>query len=255
MIKPTLRALVAASFFLSMTYPLQAETLDTVNAAHDANAKRAKASQQIVDRDAEKTESLALEYRQKLKLLEGLKVYNIKLDIQIQNQAKQLEGIERSIANVQVIQRQIIPLTSRMIDSLDDFIELDLPFHKPVRDKNLAMLKSNLDRPEISTAEKFRQVLEFYKIEADYGRKIDTYTDTLTVDGVEREVAILQVGRIALLYQTPDMKHTGIWDATKAQYVALDDSYKAAVRQGIRMANKQTTIAILDLPIQAPKAK
>ena len=69
MIKPTLRALVATSLSLSLFSPLYASTLDNVNAAHDANASRAKVSQQKIDSVSEKTEALALEYRQKLKFI------------------------------------------------------------------------------------------------------------------------------------------------------------------------------------------
>jgi uncharacterized protein YoxC len=240
---------------LTSSLLINASTLNTVNKNLDKNANAAKASQRKIDTLATQTESIEQTYRQRLKLLEDLKVYNKKLDIQTTKQKEQLVGIENSIANVQVIQRQITPLTVNMIDGISDFIQLDMPFHKEQREKSVAMLRNNIDRPDLTTAEKFRQVLEVYKIESEYGRKIDTYTDTLKIDGVEREVTVLRVGRIALLYQTADMQHTGMWDNKKQQYVALDSSYNDAVRKGMRIANKQANIDILELPIAAPEAK
>lgn len=240
---------------LTSSLLVSASTLNTVNKNLDKNANAAKASQRKIDTLATQTESIEQTYRQRLKLLEDLKVYNKKLDIQTTKQKEQLVGIENSIANVQVIQRQITPLTVNMIDGISDFIQLDMPFHKEQREKSVAMLRNNIDRPDLTTAEKFRQVLEVYKIESEYGRKIDTYTDTLKIDGVEREVTVLRVGRIALLYQTADMQHTGMWDNKKQHYVALDSSYNNAVRKGMRIANKQANIDILELPIAAPEAK
>lgn len=229
--------------------------LDDVNASHGKTLQAAKKSQGVIDGLAEKTDDIEQEYRQTLKLVEDLKVYNKKLEIQTQKQKERLAGIEQSIANVQVIQRQIIPLTERMIDSLDDFVQLDVPFHKEERAKRISMLRNNLDRPDVSTAEKFRQVLEAYKIESEYGRKINTYAREINIDGAVREVTMLRVGRVALMYQTPDMEHTGMWDSDRGGFVALDSSYKDAVRKGIRIANKQANIDILDLPVSAPEAK
>ncbi|MCY4045517.1 MAG: DUF3450 domain-containing protein [Cellvibrionales bacterium] len=240
---------------LSSSLLTHASSLESVNKTLDNNAYDAKASQRNIDTLSTQTESIEQTYRQRLKLLEDLKVYNKKLDIQTKKQEEQLVGIEKSIANVQVIQRQITPLTVNMIDGISDFIELDMPFHKAQREKSVDMLRANVDRPDLTTAEKFRQVLEVYKIESEYGRKIDTYTDTLKIEGVEREVTMLRVGRVALVYQTADMQHTGMWDNKKRQYVALNNSYKDAVRKGIRIANKQANIDILELPIAAPEAK
>ncbi|CAA0079776.1 Uncharacterised protein [BD1-7 clade bacterium] len=233
-----------------------AADLDDVNKSHERQAKAAQKSQLKVDALAEKTDSLEQEYRQNLKLVEDLKVYNRKFEIQTENQEKRLQRLEKSIADVQVIQRQITPLIERMIDSLEQFVSLDVPFEKAEREQRIAFLRENADRPELSTAEKFRQVLEAYKIENEYGRKIDSYTATIDIDGTERDVTMLRVGRIALLYQTADQNYTGMWDKNSKQFVALSaGDYKSAVRKGIRIANKQANIDILELPISAPEAQ
>ncbi len=233
-----------------------AADLDDVNKSHERQAKAAQASQQKIDSLAEKKGDLEAEYRRTLKLVEDLKVYNRKFEIQTENQTKRLQQLEKSVADVQVIQRQITPLIERMIDSLEQFVALDVPFHKNEREQRIAFLRTNVDRPDLSTAEKFRQVLEAYKIENEYGRKIDTYTDTISIDGADRDVTMFRVGRIALLYQTPDQKLTGMWDQASKQFIALDPSeYQAATRKGIRIANKQANIDILELPIAAPEAQ
>ncbi len=123
------------------------------------------------------------------------------------------------------------------------------------RNDRIAFLKANVDRSDISASEKFRQVLEAYKIENEYGRKIDTYKDEIQIEGVDqtREVDILRVGRIALLFQSTDKDVTGAW--ADGAWKPLDSGeYRNAVSQGIRIAKKQASIDILNLPITAPEA-
>jgi hypothetical protein len=82
---------------------------------------------------------------------------------------------------------------------------------------------------------------------------VDHYTDTLEIGGVERDVDILKVVRVALLYQTSDQSSTGVWDKSTNQWVALDDEYRRPIALGIRMAQDLETTQLLDLPIAAPE--
>ena len=85
--------------------------------------------------------------------------------------------------------------------------------------ERIAFLRANLDRSDVSIAEKFRQVLEAYKIENEYGRKIDAYKGSIEIEGVERDVNFLRVGRISFLYQTTDTEMSGAWDQASRSWV------------------------------------
>ena len=142
-----------------------------------------------------------------------------------------------------------------MIDGLEQFVQLDVPFQMKERTERIAFLRSNLDRSDISVAEKFRQVLEAYKIESEFGRKISAYKGSLNIDGVDRDVNFFQVGRIALLYQTTDTEISGAWDKAAGDFVQLDKGeYRNAILKGLRIARKEASIEILKLPISAPEA-
>jgi hypothetical protein len=232
-----------------------ADSFDDILRVSQASTAASQASQQTIDKLADETRDLLQEYKTVVKQLDGLEVYNARLEKQIGNQVTRMAAIDRSIAEVTVIQRQITPLVIRMIDALEQFIALDKPFHLEERNDRIAFLRTNLDRADVTTAEKFRQVLEAYKIETEYGRKIDTYKDTISVDGTEREVNILRVGRVALLFQTTDLEVTGYWDAGTRGWIVLDsDEYRSSIQNGIRMANKQASIDLLTVPIAAPEA-
>ncbi len=229
-------------------------SVDGVLKTGESKTAQAVVSQQRIDKTADETEKLLSKFKTVNKEIEGLRVYNQQLDKQISNQQVVIDELEQSIKDVTVIERQLQPLILKMLDSLEQFVELDVPFHRQEREERIAMLRNNMERADISVAEKFRQVLEAYRIESEYGRKIDAYEDTLEVDGQPREVNVLRVGRIALLYQTKDTQLSGAWDQAQRQWVSLDSgAYRSAIQKGLRIANKQASIDIMNLPIAAPE--
>ncbi len=232
-----------------------ADTLDNVLAVGQQKTTAAQASQKRIDKIAEETSGLLQDFKVVNKEIDGLRVYNRQLEKQLANQLEVINELDDSIANVTVIERQIQPLILRMLDGLEQFIELDAPFKLDERMANLEGVKNNMDRSDITVAEKFRQVLELYNFEAEYARKIDTYGDSLNVNGQEREVKVLQIGRIALLAQTTDSKISLAYDKGQKAWVEIDaGEYRRALMNGLKIAKKQATIDIMTMPIAAPEA-
>lgn len=232
-----------------------AQTIDPIVEVGKERTAAAKASQAKIDRLADETSNLLTDYKTVMKQVDGLKVYNARLERQIANQEKRIRDIDASIAEASVIQRQIPPLVTRMLDGLEQFINLDMPFDLDTRLGNIEAVRANMDRSDVTSAEAFRQVLELYSIELQYGRGIEAYTDTIELDGVDREVDILRIGRVALVYQSTDGAETGAWnkDAQTWEELSAGD-YAAAVRKGVRIAKKQATIELLNMPVSAPEA-
>lgn len=231
-----------------------AADLDQVTATNDAANEAAKASQQRIDSVAEQTDKLLSEYRVVIKEIDGLRVYNRQLEKQIASQMKEMESLRDSIDRVTVIERQIIPLMLRMVDGLGQFVELDVPFLEQERQERLEHLDSLMDRADVPVAEKFRKVLEAYQIENEYGRTIEAYSGTLSLDGNPREVDFLRIGRVSLMYQTEDAQRSGLWDQTKRQWMPLPDQYRTPIKEGLRIARKEVAPNLLKLPIPAPEA-
>lgn len=230
------------------------QTLDAVLQAGQAKTTLAQDSQKRIDRLAQETDDLTQEFKQQNKLIDDLRVFNAQMEKQVAKQLVVVQELEQSVEKVTVIERQIQPLIFRMLDSLEQFVSLDKPFQVEERKNRIAALRANQDRADISVSEKFRQVLEAYKIESAYGSTIEAYKGTLPVDGQDREVNILRVGRISLMYQTTDAKQCGTWDASQGQWVALDDSYNASILKGLRIARNQASKDIMTMTIQAPEA-
>ena len=232
-----------------------AQSIDPIVEIGKQRTASAKASQAKIDRLADETASLLSDYKTVMKQVDGLKVYNARLERQIANQEKRIRDIDASIAEASVIQRQIPPLVTRMLDGLEQFINLDMPFDLGTRLGNIEAVRANMDRSDVTSAEAFRQVLELYSIELQYGRGIEAYTDTIELGGAEREVDILRIGRVALVYQSTDGAETGAWNKDSQSWEELSaGDYAAAVRKGVRIAKKQATIELLNMPVSASEA-
>lgn len=235
-----------------------AQADQTLQAILDVSTQKnaaAQKSQGKIDKLAEETRSLLSDYKTVMKQIDGLKVYNARLERQIANQNARIADIDTSISEAAVIQRQIPPLVTRMLDGLEQFISLDMPFDLDTRLGNIEVVRSNLDRSDVTSAEAFRQVLELYSIELQYGRGMEAYTDTIELNGAEREVDILRIGRVALVYQSTDGAETGAWNKETQSWEALSAAdYASTVRKGVRIAKKQATLELMNMPIAAPEA-
>ncbi len=223
-------------------------------AAAEGMDEAARQSQARIDGMVDEAQDLASQYSAISKQIDGLDVYNTLLQKQIDNQDREMSDLENSINQVSVVERQIMPLMEKMLDSLEQFVELDVPFLLAERRKRVAFLKTLLERSDVTVAEKFRRILEAYEIENDYGRTIEAFKGSLEVDGASREVEFLRIGRTALLYQTADSEIYGMWDRQQGDWSSLPAEYRNQIREGIKIARKQVAPNLLMLPIPAPEA-
>ena len=232
------------------------QNLDTVLQVGQAKTTLAADSQKRIDRLAQEADDLAQEFKAQNKLIDDLRVYNAQMQKQVDGQLGVVTELEKSIEKVTIIERQIQPLIFKMLDALDQFVDFDKPFSLEERKNRIGSVRTNQDRADISVAEKFRQVLEAYKIESAYSGTLQSYDSSEDIDGTgqKREVKILRVGRVSLMYQTTDGQQSGYWDVSSKAWVTLDSSYNAGVLKGLRIARDQASKDIMIVKVQAPEA-
>lgn len=219
----------------------------------DKYSESAEAQEEIT-RLANSASSTFEEFKRANDNLESLLVLNAGYRRQIAAQEEQLETLQESIDSVEEVTREIPLLMEKMLSSLEQFVAMDYPFHPDERNARLEFARNAIDNPDVSIAEKFRQVLVAYQTETAYGRTMETYADTITINGAERDVNIARFGRVALIYQTTDRIETGTWDKDAMQWVQLSPGeYRTAVQQAIRVASQLDAPRILELPVPAPE--
>ncbi|MCP4550191.1 MAG: DUF3450 domain-containing protein [bacterium] len=241
-------------FTLTAVSVALADDLERVVTAETDRLELAQASQQRIDQVVNQTDDLEAEYKQIMKQIDGLTVYNDYIQRQLDSQGGELVRLRESLGQVSVIERQIMPLMIRMLAGLDQFINLDQPFLLEERRERVDGLRALMERADVTLAEKFRRLTEAFQIENDFGRTIEVYKDALLIDSANLEVNVLRLGRVGLYYQTSDASATGRWDTITQQWVPLSDSStRNQVRQGIRIARKQVAPDLLLLEVPAPE--
>ena len=240
------KKLTLSLIFLVSTSFLSSSDMESVLEVGRENSSQSAVSQEKIDSTEKQTDKIVNEYKVVAKQEEGHKLYNEQKRIQIQAQLDLMDKLDEQLVQVVVMQRQIPPLAGKMLDSLETFIKLDTPFRAEERRARVDLVRSSMSKPKVTASEQVRQVLEAYNIEAEYGRKIDTYEDKLA-DGTV--VNILVIGRIGMFYQTKDERTSGRWDNETGQWEELPGSYRKPIRDGIRMAKKLAPVDMLLMPV------
>lgn len=235
-----------------------ARSEETLSGILDTGAESARAGQEAqarIDALAAETGSLLAEYRTLSRQLDGLALHNARLERQYEDQQRRLAGIAAASEGAVALQREIAPLLVRMIDSLEQFVALDLPFRLEERRARIAALREALERSDTPLDAAFGAVLEAYRTELDYAAAIGSWTETITIDGESRTADLLHLGRSLLLAQTPDQQRSLRWDPATAAWVALDDDYAGALHDAIRTARGEIAPRVLRLPFPAAAAE
>ena len=228
------------------------EILDDTLFVQRSSDLGSKDSQTIVSNLSDETQDLLGQYRLVLQQIDRLVAYNDYVERLIVDQEAQIIDIRKQLDQFALIERGIVPLMLDSIDTLDKFIDLDVPFLLEERRDRVARLRTIMDLSDVTVSEKYRQIMDAYQIETTYGRDIEAYTGLLEIDGESRQVDFLRIGRTSLTYQTPDQEETGFWNKQTGQWEKLPNKYQNYVTQGLRVARKQVTPNILELPIEAP---
>ena len=225
---------------------------DSLFIQNDSTIDSKDSQEKITDLSVE-TQELLGEYRLVLQQIDRLIAYNDYVERLITDQEEQIVDINRQLQEFALIERGIVPLMLESIETLDRFIDLDVPFLLEERKDRVNRLRVIMNESDITVSEKFRQIMDAYQIETSFGSDIEAYTGFLEINGENRQVDFLRIGRTSLTYQTPDQNQTGFWNKQTQQWEDLPRKYTDYVKEGLRIAKKQITPDLIQLPVEAPK--
>ena len=227
---------------------------DPLNDLHKEEAKihaAAAKSQEKINNLYEQSQELFVEYRGVVDETENLKVYNDYVATLVADQQRGIDSLQKQIDGIDGVKRGVVPLMFRMIDSLEKFIELDVPINLDERRARVDRLRDVMANSNVTTSEQFRQVIEAYQIENQYGGTIRAYQGKLDYQGTEITVDFFNLGRTAHLALSLDGKSAWVWDNDNRAWEELGAEYINPVVIAVRMANKLLPADLLKLPIKA----
>jgi hypothetical protein len=248
---PRLLHLVVAIVPVVLAAPAGAQLTEALTAQVQADQQAAQ-SQTTLNDIRERTQDAAGRYAQAVADAESLERYNNQLADQVKSQEEEIASIERQLIEIETTNREVQPLMQQMVDTLERFVDLDVPFLREERTGRVAGLQEMMGRADVTISEKYRRILEAYQIELEYGRTLDAYEGRLTENGNERTVEFVRLGRVSLMYRTLDGSETGYWDNTQKRWVA-DASYAEAVEEALRVARGDGAPELLTVPVPAPQ--
>ena len=247
-------ALSAFAAVLLLTAEVSAQ--DRLQEAMSLQSKTQRTSAEVqarINTLDDDTREMLNEYRQTMSQITDLEAYNQQLERLVATQGVELADYERQFTDIETTKRQILPLIIRMLEVLDEFVGVDLPFLPDERALRISELKALMERPDIPTSEKYRRVTEAYQIELEYGHTIESYEGEIETGGETRTVRFLRYGRLGLYYMTLDGLEIGHWDKEADQWVQLDDSFRQSMDRAMRIARKQLPPNLTRLPVPAPE--
>ncbi|BDM65014.1 DUF3450 domain-containing protein [Shewanella sp. NFH-SH190041] len=231
-----------------------ADPLTDVQKADSKIHADAASSQKKVDKYFDQAQDMLFEYGTVADERESLKAYNDYLAGLVADQEATMQSIQDDINGVDRLRQGVVPLMFKMVDALEQFVALDLPFNTETRQERVQNLKNLLNTAEVTLAEKYRLILDAYSIEREYGNFLSIETGKLNVDGKEILVDFLGLGRVAVYAQSLDQKSAWMYNKQTKSWEKLDDTYLRELTKGIRMARKQGAPDLFSLPIPAAEA-
>jgi hypothetical protein len=248
------KSLVASALFGAFALAstsVAANQLSEIHKVGQQNIRASVQSQEKINNIFDQSQELLAEYRQLVEQTENLKVYNNHVAKLVADQNVQLASFDKQIGTIEGTKQGIVPLMYRMVDTLEAFINADMPIDLTNRLARVDRLRAVLGNSAVNTSEMYRLVIEAYQIEKDLGTALVTYTDKLAVDGNEITVNYVYVGRVALLALSLDEKQAWMFNRATGQWQALGEEYVQSTRFAIRVAGKQAAPELLKLPVLA----
>jgi hypothetical protein len=210
-------------------------------------------SQQKVEKLDEETQVLLDEYRSAVSALENLNDYNAQMERQVKNQRQEIAHRKSDLGQIEKTRRHIVPFMLRMLNVYEQLVGLDIPFLPKERQLRVKQLKEMMDRSDITLAEKYRRLLEAYRVEAEYGHTIEAYQGKLENNGGARTVRFLRLGRVGFYYLSLDGSEAAKWHPKEKRWIVLNDGYREPIKQAILIAERQLPPDLVKLPLPAPE--
>jgi len=240
------------SFSVSAANP--SSTLNSTIAEQSASQKNSLKSQQRINQLSQQSTDMTHEYQQISEQLNTLQIYNQQLEKLLQSQQTQIARRIEQLNSIEQTEQSIVPLMLQMINSLEQFIQLDMPFLLDERQQRVAELKRLMDQANVSSAEKYRQILQAFLAEMDFGRTVEAWQGNHP-DDQNLVVNFFRMGRVALIYQSLDKQSAFYWSKEEDEFKPLPPEYLASLERGFRVARKQAAPEFIKVPVSAPKNK
>ena len=146
-------------------------------------------------------------------------------ELNLKDLQRELQKLSKQNSEKNQAQANISPVLKQSIKALQSNISSSLPFKIKERLKAINDIEYRLDSNIISPNKAANQLWAFVEDELMIGKSNGIYNDTVSIQGREKLVKVLRIGKIAMFYKTSDGEF-GVTKLEKGkwQQTMLDDS-------------------------------
>lgn len=213
---------------------------------------KSQQSQNRIDDIDQHTQAAVDEYLSNERLSDVTEAYNAQVAVLISSQQDEIRDLEAQIASIEETDQAVLPMLNKMVKTIGEFVASDTPFLLVEREERLDKLEALQLRADVSVAEKYRQILEAYAVEVQYGRTFEAYNGALNqIKDTQnsQQVTFLRLGRSVLYYQTLNGVESALWQPSSQSWHVLDDAQNLELTQAIQIARQQQVPSLLNLPL------
>lgn len=241
---------ITVACLMTLSLVAGAATLDdNLKAMQATNAEAGAAQKHIADLQAQ-TQAMMDEYKRLSQTVDYQEQYTQEYSERLAAQDKELASLRQQVASRQITQQRIVPLMRSMVDALEQFVALDLPFHQEERLSRVMTVRQQLSSSSLSLQDKYRALLTAFQQELEFGRGIEAWRGELKLGEENLTVEYLRLGRTAFYFQSMDGQRSGYWDRSYKQWVEVPRDFGEDIKHGLRIARNQQAPQLLALPMK-----
>ncbi len=206
-------------------------------------------TQQLQDSWSEEKDDLARRFRAATENVRWLSSRKIEETAEADALDDRVVELERRLGEADRLEGSMQDTLMVIFHRLEDSVAAGLPFLPQERRLRLASVGDELVRPDVTSAEKLRRLLEALQVEAGYASSVEVYQDEITVGGDKIHADVLRLGRAALFWRTADGDRVGHFDPAAGLWSELPGGDKRRISLAMEMAERMRTVELIDLPL------
>ncbi len=210
------------------------------------------ASQRIHESWIEEEHRLLEEIEDLETLLEHIQWHRSKLAIYMKDLKEKIAGLRKKSEAMEAVNMKLLPILEKNLEKMQVRVDKDIPSNLTERHKSIHHARMVLNNYDMGLLDKARAVLDAVAREVDLGHQVNVLEDEIEVDGGDRRVKILQVGRIGLYAMTLDGVKAYQWDMAGDRWSAIESDI-SDIRDAIDMAEGVRLVGLSKLPVAQPQ--
>ncbi len=225
---------------------------------------------------AQTPEQNAAAYKSILQAIAAEKVSLAQQQLFVARQDGEISSLNQQLASVDELKAAIEPMVGKMTAGIARQVNSDYPFEMDRRLPRLESLQATIADPNASIVDKYRKVLNVYKLEVNYGQSLEAKKGNHPVNptirvgddrwvknddgtikydkktGLREEIfdgTYLRYGRLAYVYLDADSSGAMRYDLKQQKWVDLPKKNIVDIRRAVRIANGEAAPKVVRVPV------